>query len=100
MNARTTPVAIMMAHLLVRHLLASISAEKALDKEMSHQEADKDTTVAAILLLRAVIKVDESQRSSENVGKLACSDIGFGVVGAAKRVIVKGHTIEGRDKKQ
>lgn len=67
---------------------------------MSHQEADKDTAVAAVLLLRAVLEVDESQRSTENVGKLACSDIGLGVVGAAKRVVVKGHTIEGRNKKQ
>lgn len=80
-----------------RHLLAGVSAKKALDKEMAHQQADKDTTITAVLLLGTILKVDKSQRFLENVRKLACGHIGFGVVGTTKGVVVKGHTIKSRN---
>lgn len=46
-------------------LFTRIGAEQALDQQMSHEEAYKDTAIAAVFLLRAVLKVDEAQRSSD-----------------------------------
>lgn len=83
-----------------RHLLAGISAEKALDEEVAHQQANKDTTVATVLLLGAILEVDKSKRSSKDSGKLASCNVGLGVVGTTEGVVVESDTIEGRDKEQ
>lgn len=67
-----------------RNLLSGISTEQALDQQMSHQQADKDTAIASILLLGTIFKVDKSQWSLQDLRELSAGDVGLGIVGTAK----------------
>ena len=67
---------------------------------MAHDEADKDAAVAAVLLLGAVVEVNESQGPVQNLAHLAGGEVGLSVVGAAERVVVKGDAVKGRHQQQ
>lgn len=67
---------------------------------MTHQQADKDATVAAVFLLGAILKVDESQRALENLNELLGRIVGLLVVCATERIVVEGNSVEGRDQEQ
>jgi hypothetical protein len=75
------------------HLFACVSAEKTLDEQMAHEQAHKDAAVAAVFLLRRVLKVDEAQRALQHLSHLPGGQIRLGVVGAAKGIIVEGKVV-------
>ena len=67
---------------------------------MPHLYTHKDSAVAAVLLPRTVVQVDESQPSLQQLGKLVGCLLGLVVVGRTERIVVEGHAVDDGHKEE
>jgi hypothetical protein len=83
-----------------RDLFVGLDAQEPLDQEMSHEKADKNATIATVLLLGSVLEVDKLERTAQDVAELVGGLAGDPRVRGAERIIVKGSAVGKRHDQQ
>lgn len=63
-------------------------------EQVLHEEANEDTAVGAVLLLRRVIEVDELERLAEQLAYSVRDELGFLDVRWCEGVVVEGYAVD------
>ncbi len=88
------------------HLLVGVGVEQPLDEEVPHDDADKYAAVVHVLLLRAVVQLEEAdvevqlQLVGEDLLKLPGAHLGFVPVRPVEAVVVEGDAVDHRDEEE
>lgn len=75
-------------------LVLCMCSQKFRDEEVLHQKADVHSTIHAVVLLRAVLQVDEAERFAQQLRHFVSDESGLVVVGAVERIVVEGDAID------
>lgn len=75
-------------------LVLRMCSQKFRDEEVLHQKTDVYSTIHAVVLLRAVLQVDEAERFAQQLRHFVSDESGLVVVGAVKRIVVEGDAID------
>ena len=67
---------------------------------MLHQQTHIDATIAAVLLPRRVLEVQEPQRPAEEDAESVRQELRLGAVGGVHAVVVEGDAVDDADEEQ
>lgn len=81
-------------------LFPSVNGEKSLHEQMTHDDANEYTTVAAVILLRALVEVVKAQPLVEDELQSTKAEPRLVVIGAFQGVVVESDTINDTHEEQ